>query len=170
MDMTLRSRFLGGTNPPMLPPPAPLPPLKIGRDLWMILFTLLVLGFVCTIVYLKLSARTTAVVPPSHPAAANNGLKKKVLKYLPKLTYATNNDNLSDCAICLAEFAVGDELRVLPQCCHGFHVECIDTWLGFHSSCPSCRRNVVVTSCQKCSGGCLPVTSYSSSSSAGAES
>ncbi|KAL2532063.1 hypothetical protein Adt_05414 [Abeliophyllum distichum] len=36
-------------------------------------------------------------------------LKKKVLKYLPRLTYATNNDNLSDCAICLAEFAVGDE-------------------------------------------------------------
>ncbi|KAL2536684.1 DNA replication ATP-dependent helicase/nuclease DNA2 [Forsythia ovata] len=98
----------------MLPLPTPLPPQKIDRDLW-ILFTLLVLGFVCTIVYLKLSARTTAVVPPSHPAAANNGLKKKVLKYLPKLTYATNNDNLFDCAICLTEFAIGDELRVLPQ-------------------------------------------------------
>ncbi|KAL2471829.1 hypothetical protein Adt_39965 [Abeliophyllum distichum] len=74
----------------MLPPPTPLHQQKIGRDLW-ILFTLLVLEFVCTIVYLKLSARTTVVVPPSHPIATNNDLKKKVLKYLPKLTYTTNN-------------------------------------------------------------------------------
>ncbi|CAI9778192.1 unnamed protein product [Fraxinus pennsylvanica] len=28
-------------------------------------------------------------------------------------------------------------------------------WL--HSSCPSCHRNVVITRCQKCSGGGLPV-------------
>ncbi|KAL2559876.1 RING-H2 finger protein ATL8 [Forsythia ovata] len=89
--------------------PTHLHPQKIGRDLW-ILFTLLVHVFVCTIVYLKHSARTADVLLPSHPAAANNGLKKKVLKYLPKLTYATNNDNISDCEICLAEFAVGDEL------------------------------------------------------------
>ncbi|KAL2501099.1 Adenosinetriphosphatase [Forsythia ovata] len=84
--------------------------------------------FFYTIVYLKPSARTAAVVPPSYLAAANNGLKKKVLKYLPKLTYTTNNDNLSDCAICLAEFTVRDALRLLPQSCHRFHIECIDTW------------------------------------------
>ncbi|KAL2484454.1 RING-H2 finger protein ATL8 [Abeliophyllum distichum] len=69
------------------------------------------------------------------PSRKGSLLKKKVMKYLPKLTYATNNDNLSDCAICLVEFIVGDELRVLPQCSHGFHVECIDMWLGFHSFC-----------------------------------
>ncbi|CAI0542264.1 unnamed protein product, partial [Linum tenue] len=68
----------------------------------------------------------------------------------------------SDCAICLVEFAVGDEFLVLPQCGHGFHVDCIDTWLGNHSSCPSCRQILVVNRCQKCGG----VPSSSSSAAA----
>jgi hypothetical protein len=45
-----------------------------------------------------------------------------------------------------------DEIRVLPQCGHAFHVCCIDTWLGSHSSCPSCRQILVVARCQKCGG------------------
>ncbi|KAG2324334.1 hypothetical protein Bca52824_007062 [Brassica carinata] len=52
-------------------------------------------------------------------AAANKGLKKKVLRSLPKLTYSPDSppaDKLADCAICLTEFSAGDELRVLPQC------------------------------------------------------
>ncbi|KAJ8506229.1 hypothetical protein OPV22_007115 [Ensete ventricosum] len=30
------------------------------------------------------------------------------------------------------------------QCGHGFHVGCVDAWLHSHSSCPSCRRVLVV--------------------------
>ncbi|KAI4327864.1 hypothetical protein L6164_020276 [Bauhinia variegata] len=88
-------------------------------------------------------------------ALANKGLKKKVLQSLPKFTYIDNSNPskwvaTSECAICLAEFAEGDEIRVLPQCGHGFHLNCIDTWLGSHSSCPSCRQILAVTRCQKC--------------------
>jgi hypothetical protein len=32
------------------------------------------------------------------------------------------------CAVCLLEWEVEDEVRVLP-CGHPFHAECIDTWL-----------------------------------------
>ncbi|KAL6959798.1 hypothetical protein U1Q18_039952 [Sarracenia purpurea var. burkii] len=86
-------------------------------------------------------------------AAPNKGLKKKILQSLPKFTYdSAANAKLggTDCAICLAEYADGDEIRVLPQCGHGFHVACIDTWLGSHSSCPSCRQILVVTRCRTC--------------------
>ncbi|KAK7262779.1 hypothetical protein RJT34_30359 [Clitoria ternatea] len=89
-------------------------------------------------------------------ALANKGLQKKVLNSLPKLTYVVEDGNSdkrvasSECAICLSEFAAGDEVRVLPQCGHGFHVACIDTWLGTHSSCPSCRAPFAVQRCQKC--------------------
>ncbi|CAI9779603.1 unnamed protein product [Fraxinus pennsylvanica] len=103
----------------MLPPPSSLLPpllLQVGIQLC-IAFTVLVFWFFCMYLHVKLSDNTAAAeLPSGDAAAANNGLKKKVLKYLPKLTYAANNDNLSDCAICLAEFATGDELRVLPQC------------------------------------------------------
>lgn len=97
-------------------------------------------------------------------AAANRGLKKKILRSLPKLTYSPDSppaEKLVECVICLTEFAAGDELRVLPQCGHGFHVSCIDTWLESHSSCPSCRQILVVARCQKCGG--LPGSSSSGS-------
>ncbi|CAI9753336.1 unnamed protein product [Fraxinus pennsylvanica] len=188
--MTNRSRFLGGVNPPLLPtpfsPPAgkeatPLDKQPLDSDFIVILAALLcalicVLGLVavarCAWIR-RISGRNSAVPPSSH-ASANKGLKKKVLKSLPKLTYAANDDkigNLSDCAICLSEFTAGDEVRVLPQCGHGFHVSCIDTWLESHSSCPSCRQILVGTRCQKC--GSVPEAGSSSSAPAnrsGAES
>ncbi|XP_004512286.1 RING-H2 finger protein ATL8 [Cicer arietinum] len=93
-------------------------------------------------------------------ALANKGLKKKVLQSLPKFAYVDSTPGkwlaTSECAICLSEFTAGDEIRVLPQCGHGFHVACIDTWLGSHSSCPSCRQILAVTRCQKC--GRFPAT------------
>ena len=33
-----------------------------------------------------------------------------------------------ECSVCLATFAVGDELRHLP-CGHEFHLKCVDAWL-----------------------------------------
>lgn len=88
-------------------------------------------------------------------ASANKGLKKKVLQSLPKFTYSKSAAGVeskmaTECAICLGEFAEGEEIRILPHCGHFFHVGCIDTWLGSHSSCPSCRQILVVGRCQKC--------------------
>ncbi|GJV94025.1 RING-H2 finger protein ATL8-like protein [Tanacetum coccineum] len=93
---------------------------------------------------------------PRQPSG-NKGIKKKLVDALPKYAYGSNKAadtggklSSSDCAICLAEYIQGDEIRVLPQCGHGFHVGCIDKWLGSHSSCPSCRQILVITRCKKC--------------------
>ncbi|KAG7584308.1 Zinc finger RING-type [Arabidopsis suecica] len=48
-----------------------------------------------------------------------------------------------DCPVCLCEFETEDKLRLLPKCSHAFHVECIDTWLLSHSTCPLCRSNLL---------------------------
>lgn len=109
----------------------------------------------CT--WLRRGSGSEAPRPPSR-TLANKGLKKKVLQSLPKFTYNSSDCEkakdqklaAAECAICLGEFLDGDELRVLPQCGHAFHVSCIDTWLGSHSSCPSCRQILVVARCQKC--------------------
>ncbi|KAI4389659.1 hypothetical protein MLD38_001860 [Melastoma candidum] len=96
------------------------------------------------------SASSVSSLPPTHPGysskAANKGVKKKTLRSLPKLTFSSSDGKFSDCSICLSSFAYGDELRVLPQCGHAFHVPCIDMWLGSHSTCPSCRRILVTSS------------------------
>ncbi|GAB4857844.1 hypothetical protein Ancab_015750 [Ancistrocladus abbreviatus] len=50
----------------------------------------------------------------------------------------------TDCSVCLGEFQDDETLRLLPKCSHAFHVNCIDTWLKSHSSCPLCRANIVL--------------------------
>ncbi|XP_062193614.1 RING-H2 finger protein ATL80-like [Phragmites australis] len=39
---------------------------------------------------------------------------------------AEQEDEGGECAVCLAEYAGGDEVRMLPSCRHGFHRECVD--------------------------------------------
>lgn len=103
--------------------------------------------------------------PENPPPVKNKGLKKKVLKSLPKFKYDPSTGELpfaAECAICLVEYVEGDEIRVLPNCGHRFHLQCVDTWLLSNSSCPSCRRILVVTRarCRKC--GEVPATGDSS--------
>lgn len=115
------------------------------------------------------SSAATQPPPPPPPPEANKGVKKKVLRSLPKLTATAESVvKFADCAICLSEFAAGEEIRVLPQCGHGFHVSCIDAWLRSHSSCPSCRQILVVSRCDKCGGIPAPATADSCTSSSSA--
>ncbi|KAK7283474.1 hypothetical protein RIF29_13015 [Crotalaria pallida] len=115
---------------------------------------------------LRLYSSPDTPQPPPIDPAANKGLKKKVLRSLPKLTATEESAvKFSDCAICLSEFAAGEEIRVLPQCGHGFHVSCIDAWLRSHSSCPSCRQILVASRCQKCGGFAASSTTSTSTSS-----
>jgi len=77
---------------------------------------------------------------------ANTGLKKEAIKTLPIVVY-TSASKLppglaTDCPICLAEFGEGEKVRMLPNCNHCFHMECIDKWLTSHSSCPICRHSL----------------------------
>lgn len=82
---------------------------------------------------------------------ANTGIKKKALKTFAVVNYSPDMKLPgldTECVICLSEFAVGDKVRLLPKCQHGFHVRCIDKWLNSHSSCPTCRHCLIET-CQK---------------------
>ncbi|GFP95230.1 RING-H2 finger protein atl13 [Phtheirospermum japonicum] len=60
-----------------------------------------------------------------------------------------------DCAVCLCEFESEDKLRLLPKCSHAFHMECIDTWLLSHSTCPLCRANLLADFCS--TANCSPI-------------
>ncbi|KAI4327955.1 hypothetical protein L6164_020358 [Bauhinia variegata] len=60
-------------------------------------------------------------------------------KYHKKLDVA---DEDGICAVCLGSFEDGEDLKILPECLHSFHVSCIDMWLYSHSNCPICRNNV----------------------------
>lgn len=55
-----------------------------------------------------------------------------------------DRENGLECAVCLSLFEDKEKGRKLPECGHGFHVECIDMWLSSHSNCPICRAGVRV--------------------------
>ncbi|XP_021713930.1 RING-H2 finger protein ATL78-like [Chenopodium quinoa] len=83
-----------------------------------------------------------------------NGLDKRALKTFPVVKYSTEVQIQglgTECVICLSEFKGGEKVRILPKCHHGFHVKCIDKWLGSNSSCPTCRQSLVET-CNKIIG------------------
>ncbi|VYS62852.1 unnamed protein product [Arabidopsis thaliana] len=44
-----------------------------------------------------------------------------------------------ECSVCLSEFKDNESGRIMPNCKHTFHVDCIDMWFHSHSSCPLCR-------------------------------
>lgn len=50
------------------------------------------------------------------------------------------------CPICLEDWRLGDEVRVLPACKHAFHRKCVDGWLSHGAlcrhECPMCRTPV----------------------------
>ncbi|XP_078441454.1 E3 ubiquitin-protein ligase RING1-like [Wolffia australiana] len=73
------------------------------------------------------------------------GLEQSAIEAIAVVPYQTGVDRIdcSDCAVCLGEFVKGDMLRVLPDCLHGFHVDCIDTWLRSHVNCPLCRSPII---------------------------
>jgi hypothetical protein len=79
--------------------------------------------------------------------APRKGVDRAALEKLPTVPFAFEDGQdgeRPECAICLAEFAPGDEVRVLPPCAHAFHAACVDTWLLCTSTCPSCRTALVL--------------------------
>ncbi|KAI4341879.1 hypothetical protein MLD38_026551 [Melastoma candidum] len=94
--------------------------------------------------------RRFALETPEQAAArlATTGLKKRDLRKIPVVVYRSGGNPgppaaATECPICLGEFLDGEMVRVLPECNHGFHVRCIDTWLASHSSCPNCRHSLL---------------------------
>uniref|UniRef100_A0A453LKV9 RING-type domain-containing protein n=1 Tax=Aegilops tauschii subsp. strangulata TaxID=200361 RepID=A0A453LKV9_AEGTS len=102
------------------------------------------------------SAFSVEYVPGAMAKAPCKGMKKKALESLPTVSWQPEPSKEVDedgaerpeCAICLAEFTRGDEVRVLPHCGHGFHTACVDAWLLSSTTCPSCRRALVVVAAQ----------------------
>lgn len=86
------------------------------------------------------------------PIIKGAGMTIKDLKKLPCFEYKQGEEKATsasaaaaaaatiiDCAVCLDSFKVGDNCRILPNCHHYFHVQCVDAWLIKTPFCPICR-------------------------------
>jgi len=57
---------------------------------------------------------------------------------LPICKYTQAAKGERNCPICLEEFVLGEECRILP-CWHRCHPQCIDPWLRLNAICPVCK-------------------------------
>lgn len=75
-----------------------------------------------------------------------SGIDRKVVQSLPFFQFSSLRGSKEglECAVCLSRFEDSDILRLLPNCNHAFHMNCIDRWLDGHSSCPLCRHKLDV--------------------------
>ncbi|CAI9118211.1 OLC1v1019746C1 [Oldenlandia corymbosa var. corymbosa] len=88
------------------------------------------------------------------PAAENRGLDEAAIRAIPIFPYRKGRTtkqgsgekvwerNDSECAVCLNEFQEEEKLRIIPDCAHVFHIDCIDVWLQNNANCPLCRTSV----------------------------
>lgn len=70
------------------------------------------------------------------------GVSPLVIAYFPTITFHQDTSlprQDAMCAVCLGEYKEEERLRMLPQCGHNFHANCIDAWLQRHATCPVCR-------------------------------
>ncbi|KAK8588223.1 hypothetical protein V6N13_087167 [Hibiscus sabdariffa] len=91
-----------------------------------------------------LSMSTIITAPTS--VVASKGLDPSVIETIPTFIYSdiAKDSQFSPlvCAVCLSEFGNDEKARVLPNCNHTFHVDCIDMWFFSHSNCPLCRAPI----------------------------
>ncbi|XWS69924.1 hypothetical protein CRYUN_Cryun03dG0005000 [Craigia yunnanensis] len=73
-----------------------------------------------------------------------SGIDKKVIESLPFFKFSSLKGTKQglECAVCLSKFEDIEILRLLPECKHAFHIDCVDQWLEKHSSCPLCRQKI----------------------------
>lgn len=102
------------------------------------LFCTLICGLAINFAIKHLCMRWRRIQQPETACVATN-----MVTEVPALIYSEGMKlaAVEECVICLSEFAVGDRIRVLEKCSHGFHMQCIERWLKSCSSCPICRAN-----------------------------
>ena len=93
------------------------------------------------------SAQTDSV---DGPAQSGSGTRMEQDEESPKVQRTESliraaYDSCTSCSICLSPFEEEETLRLLPQCGHCFHTECILPWLTQKKSfCPLCQMPVKI--------------------------
>ncbi|KAK9070193.1 hypothetical protein SSX86_010593 [Deinandra increscens subsp. villosa] len=162
----IKQKLVSGITTTPAPPSSPSSVHNNFDSNVVMVLSVLLCALVCSLALnsiIKCVLRCTSVLrseisasPESSSAKlSKTGIKKKVLKTFPTVNYwhGLQLPGLGkECVICLGDFAKGERVKILPKCNHGFHVRCIDKWLGAHSSCPTCRQCLLDT-CEKIVAG-----------------
>ncbi|XP_041007283.1 RING-H2 finger protein ATL16-like [Juglans microcarpa x Juglans regia] len=100
----------------------------------------------------SLSRRREEPLMVYSPGIESRGLDESVIRSIPILQFKKEGKrdfgerSFCECAVCLNEFQEDEKLRIIPNCSHVFHIDCIDVWLQTNANCPLCRTSISATS------------------------
>ncbi|KAL5992582.1 hypothetical protein ACLOJK_013501 [Asimina triloba] len=141
-----------------LPPPTPLPPHP-NHHLSVLTIVAIVISssflLLCFFRALSRSRRGTQTISAAARAtprandgrdreARDGGLDQRAINSIVTFKYKKGDGlvQVTECTVCLNEFRDHETLRLLPNCTHAFHLDCIDEWLESHVNCPLCRAGI----------------------------
>ncbi|XP_047306335.1 RING-H2 finger protein ATL66 [Impatiens glandulifera] len=119
-----------------------------GRTLFVIIIIISILFLISLLLLyarwiFKFQAFLPTAASPTHEPP--QGLDVAKINSFPVIVHrSAGGVKESECCICLGVFEEGEKMKVLPNCRHFFHSECVDKWLFAHSSCPLCRSPLQV--------------------------
>ncbi|XP_057980107.1 RING-H2 finger protein ATL66-like [Malania oleifera] len=108
------------------------------------IFVTVILVFVLLYIYVQLRY-CFCPPPPSAEEPSVHSLDAAAIDSLPVTVYrstAPQAGETAECSICLSAYQDGDRVKVLPECGHSFHRQCVDRWLMTQASCPLCRSSL----------------------------
>jgi hypothetical protein len=76
-----------------------------------------------------------------------NEPKALLLAYCQFMAARGGAGDTKECCVCMEDLAAptdGDDDSVMLPCSHVFHNQCLVPWFSRRSTCPMCRRNVIV--------------------------
>ncbi|CAL9037423.1 unnamed protein product [Musa banksii] len=127
--------------------------LGISAGILLLITTITFMSYFCT--RTTTTAAATAARPRRPPDDAvgpdmdvEAGLDEATLMSYPKILYSQakleeRSTTATCCSICLADYKDTDVLRLLPECGHLFHLDCVDPWLRSRPTCPVCRSSPI---------------------------
>nr|CAD1822262.1 unnamed protein product [Ananas comosus var. bracteatus] len=113
--------------------------LSVTLTLILIAILIVLLHYYSRYLRSRPDATTTALRTDSSLGQPSSGLSPATISAMPTFAYKEGEFGATECAVCLGALEEGEAVRLLPNCKHVFHVECVDTWLRLHSTCPVCR-------------------------------
>lgn len=74
----------------------------------------------------------------------SKGLKKEQLAKIPAKSWRPGVTKSNNCSICFEDFTVRHRVKLLSECGHEYHDNCINKWLESESRCPVCNKDINV--------------------------
>ncbi|XAR61613.1 hypothetical protein NMG60_11016079 [Bertholletia excelsa] len=97
--------------------------------------------YICLLWYAASNSQAQGEFRTPEKRTAAKGLTAAELERLPKVT-GKELARGTECVVCLDVVEPEDPARQVPGCNHGFHLQCVDTWLSQNSVCPICRAKL----------------------------